>query len=273
MSNLAKRILTALVGIPVVAVLTYLGGWWFVGMTAMLIAGAQYEFYVMLSPRPTWRHIGIGILLGALIVCFQYLALSLQPVVLLILIGLIVYDTFNTSLKESWTNLAWMTAGVLYPAWFFSYAINLRLGWDDLLTQQESFQLLVGLLGIVWATDSLAYFTGRAFGKTPLAPSISPKKTWEGTMGGFFGAVAVAVLLKLYVLPFLSWQDALVCAVIGGIGGQIGDLVESRLKRICGVKDSGTILPGHGGILDRIDGLILVMPLYYLYLLHFGAFI
>ena len=272
MSNLAKRLLTAFIGIPIVAVLTYLGGWWFVGMVGLLMAGAQFEFYRMLSPRITWWHAGVGILLGALVVLHQYLSLNLQPLVLLILITLIVFDTFKTSLQESWSNLAWMVAGVLYPAWLFSFAVNLRLGWGDALTQLECVQLIVGLLVIVWATDSLAYFTGRTIGKTPFAPKISPKKTWEGTIGGFLGAVAAAVLLKLFVLAFLSWQDALVCAAIGGIGGQIGDLAESRLKRIFGVKDSGTILPGHGGILDRIDGLILVMPLYYLYLQYFGAF-
>lgn len=266
MSNLTKRILTALVGIPIVAFLTYQGGWFFIGLVVVLAAGAQYEFYRLLSPKMGWHHVFIGLALGVGLVLYHQLDFKYSLLALVALIVLIVWDTFDVESDESWSQLAWTIAGLLYPVWLFSHAIGLRLDWADLLTQQQSFWLIVGLLGIVWVTDSLAYFTGRAIGKTPLAPAISPKKTWEGTIGGFLGAVAVAVILKLTVLDFLSWQDALVCAAIGGIGGQIGDLAESRLKRIFGVKDSGNILPGHGGILDRIDGLILVIPLYYVYL-------
>ncbi|MFK7845876.1 MAG: phosphatidate cytidylyltransferase [Rhodothermales bacterium] len=272
MSNLTKRLLTALIGIPIVAVLTYLGDWWFVVLVAALVLDSQVEFYNMVSPRVSGRHLVTGLALGIVIVLKQYTGLDFLPIVLLLLIGLLVLDTFDTASEKNFNGFAWMATGVVYPALLFSFAINLRHGWGDALTHHEGFLLIVGLLLIVWATDSMAYFTGRAIGKTPLAPAISPKKTWEGTIGGFFGAVLVAILLKLYMLPFLSWQDAIICALIGGIGGQIGDLVESRLKRIYGVKDSGKILPGHGGVLDRIDGLVLVIPLYYLYLAHFAAF-
>ncbi len=271
MSNLTKRLLTGLIGAPTVFVLIYLGSWWFLGLVMLVVAGAQYEFYRVVAPEITKRHLFLGLLLGVGVVFWQYGMFNLEPVFVLALVLLVARDAFAVSVKDIWKNTATMLAGLFYPAYLFSFIINLRNGWDHVLTQRESFALLVCLLLLVWVTDSMAYFTGRSFGKTPLAPTISPKKTWEGTLGGFFSAVVVAVLLKIYVLHFLGWLDIFVCALIGGAIGQVGDLVESRLKRIYGVKDSGNILPGHGGILDRIDGLILVVPLYYLYLANFSS--
>lgn len=273
MSNLTQRILTALIGIPIVGVLTYLGGWWFVGLVVLIACGAQYEFYRMARPQLSRRHVVGGLLVGVLVVVQQYADVDLAPLMVLLLIGILAWDTFDRQMEAGWAKLTWMIAGLLYPVWLFGQIVNLRNDWTHILTREENLWLIVGLLLIVWTTDSLAYFTGKAIGKTPLAPAISPKKTWEGTLGGFTGALVMAVVLKLTVLGFFSWQDALVCAVIGGAGGQIGDLVESRLKRLYDIKDSGNILPGHGGLLDRIDGLILVIPLYYLYLSRFGGFI
>ena len=273
MSNLTQRLLTAALGIPVVALLTFLGGYWFVFMVALLVAGAQYEFYAIHSPRLSKRHFVCGLLIGLILVVQQAVTVDLLPLCLILLIGIFVFDTLDTRLENGWDELAWMMIGIFYPAVLFSFAVNLRNNWGEYLTDLESILLLGGLLVIVWVTDSMAYFTGRAIGKTPLAPNISPKKTWEGTLGGFAGAVLFAVALKLFLLPFLSWTNILVCALIGGIGGQVGDLVESRLKRSFGIKDSGNILPGHGGVLDRIDGLIFAFPLYYFYLSRFGAFL
>jgi phosphatidate cytidylyltransferase len=120
----------------------------------------------------------------------------------------------------------------------------------------------------IWAADTLAYVAGRALGKHKLAPSISPKKTWEGFIGGIVGAVLVGVALKYTWLGYLAWPHVIVLALIGGIVGPLGDLAESGFKRSVGVKDSGNVLPGHGGLLDRFDALILTAPLYYLYLAY-----
>lgn len=115
---------------------------------------------------------------------------------------------------------------------------------------------------LVWLTDSFAYFVGRSFGKHKLSPNLSPNKTWEGSVGGT--AIAVAVVVTLYALtnalPYAVW-NLVIMAILLSIAGQIGDLIESALKRHFGVKDSGRILPGHGGILDRFDSMLVVMPL------------
>jgi phosphatidate cytidylyltransferase len=125
-------------------------------------------------------------------------------------------------------------------------------------------KILLFALAITWAADTTAYFVGRAIGKHPLAPHISPKKTWEGSIASMFGSLVVAYAFSLWIripLPHL-----LIMAAIGNIAGQMGDLLESTYKRSAGVKDSGGLLPGHGGILDRIDALILCIPVIWYYM-------
>jgi phosphatidate cytidylyltransferase len=131
-------------------------------------------------------------------------------------------------------------------------------------------KLLLFALVITWAADSTAYFVGRAMGKHPLAPHISPKKTWEGSIGSMVGSLLVAWAFSYWIRIPLGHLVAM--AVIGNVAGQIGDLLESAYKRSAGVKDSGGLLPGHGGVLDRIDALILCIPViwYYVVLVNPG---
>jgi phosphatidate cytidylyltransferase len=137
----------------------------------------------------------------------------------------------------------------------------------------DAFILTVVLFLIGWATDTFAYYVGRSIGKRPLAPAVSPKKTWEGAIGGTLGALLAGVLLKLSILPFINWVHVLVLTLIVAVVGQLGDLAESRMKRAAGVKDSGRLLPGHGGMLDRFDALILAAPAAYLYLRYVAGII
>jgi phosphatidate cytidylyltransferase len=125
---------------------------------------------------------------------------------------------------------------------------------------------VLGIFVAIWMCDSGAYFAGRAFGRHKLFPRVSPNKTWEGAIAGFLAAVLAFVLFRQFLLPYLSLRDALVCGGIIGIFGQIGDLVESLLKRDAGVKDSSTLIPGHGGVLDRFDSLLFVAPLLFCFL-------
>jgi phosphatidate cytidylyltransferase len=128
----------------------------------------------------------------------------------------------------------------------------------------EGPKLLLFALVITWAADTTAYFVGRAIGKHPLAPHISPKKTWEGSAGSMIGSLLVAYGFSYWIhIPLIH---LLIMAVLGNIAGQMGDLLESAYKRSAGVKDSGGLLPGHGGVLDRIDALILCIPVIWYYL-------
>jgi phosphatidate cytidylyltransferase len=125
---------------------------------------------------------------------------------------------------------------------------------------------VLSIFGAIWLCDSAAYFAGRAFGRHKLFPRVSPNKTWEGALAGFAAAVLVFVLFQRLLLPYLSLRDAVVCGAVVGVFGQIGDLTESLLKRDAGVKDSSSLIPGHGGVLDRFDSLLFVAPLLYFYL-------
>jgi phosphatidate cytidylyltransferase len=148
-------------------------------------------------------------------------------------------------------------SGLLLVAFPWTYAIRLHGAGT------EGPQLLLFALVITWVGDSVAYFVGRAMGRHPMAPHLSPKKTWEGAVGSFAGSLAVAAVFTRWLsapLPHL-----LAMAAAGNAAGQVGDLLESAYKRSAGVKDSGGLLPGHGGVLDRIDALILTFPVVWYY--------
>lgn len=161
-------------------------------------------------------------------------------------------------LVESLPSAGISASGLLLVAFPLSFAVPLHALW--------SFgpRLLLFALVITWAADTFAYFAGRAFGKHALAPHISPKKTWEGSIVGLGGSLLVAYVFHFW-LP-IALPHLLAMATLGNIAGQAGDLLESACKRSAGVKDSGGLLPGHGGILDRIDALILCIPVIWYYL-------
>jgi phosphatidate cytidylyltransferase len=148
-------------------------------------------------------------------------------------------------------------SGLVLVAFPLSYAVRLH-SWGN-----EGRYLLLFALAITWAGDTAAYFVGRALGRNPLARHLSPKKTWEGSAGGFVGSLLVAILFSRWI--FAPLPHLLGMAAAGNIAGQVGDLLESAYKRSAGVKDSGSILPGHGGVLDRIDALVLAIPVVWYY--------
>src|SRR5690606_27484613 len=125
----------------------------------------------------------------------------------------------------------------------------------------DGFWLTAAVMVSVWGADTFAYAAGRLFGRHPLFPRVSPKKTWEGAAGGLLGAFAVIAGFKLAVLGVLGWGDVAALALCAGVAGPLGDLAESLFKRAAGVKDSGNWIPGHGGMLDRIDAACVAVPL------------
>lgn len=172
-----------------------------------------------------------------------------------ILVVLVLLHTVVKKTRFSFDDAGVLTLAMLYIGTGFHYFVTARA--DGLTT------LLYAML-IVWLTDSGAYMLGKRFGKHKLAPKVSPNKTWEGSIGG---TVAATIILAIYLWFFpvgYSWVVMIGLTLILSIVGQFGDLVESALKRFYGVKDSGKILPGHGGILDRFDSMLLVMPMLHL---------
>ncbi|WP_321390455.1 phosphatidate cytidylyltransferase [uncultured Desulfuromusa sp.] len=152
--------------------------------------------------------------------------------------------------------LGWITLGLVYLPFLLSHLMLLRLLPDG---RQWIFMTLI----VIMSCDSFAYFVGRKFGKRKLYQAVSPNKTIEGGVGGLVGAVFAIMLVKFTFLPILGFLDAVLIGLFLGVMGQLGDLFESLLKRACQVKDSGGIIPGHGGMLDRLDSLLFAFPVVY----------
>lgn len=269
MSNLLLRVLTAVIGVPLIVGVTYLGGEAFVALVAVAALASQYELYGLAEQGGTRPLKWLGLLLG-LIAIFAHM--GIWGVHLLVLGVLLILAT--TPFRDDDRPLASAATtifGVVYPAALLAFLIPLRMGGGPGLSEADAFWLTLTVFLLVWSADTFAYFVGKAIGKHPLAPKVSPKKTWEGAVGGAVGAIVVAAVLRLTLLDFLPWGHLLVVALVCGALSQIGDLAESKMKRAVGAKDSGTLLPGHGGLLDRLDALILAVPLVYVYLALVGV--
>jgi len=156
--------------------------------------------------------------------------------------------------------------GIVYCGFLATYLAKLKL-----LDPTQGGDTVLIVLIIAWVADTGGYFAGRFLGKAKLYEAVSPKKTWAGAWGGIAGSVLGVVVLKLFFATWLTWVDVFALAIPGGILGQLGDLAESLIKRSVGVKDSGSLLPGHGGILDRIDAVLFIAPYVYGYLLARGV--
>ena len=265
MSNLAQRILTGLAGAAVVVAALWVGGWPFTLLVAAIAAAAQFELYGLVSaggPRPL---VAYGLLFGlaaAVWPVFDQAALALAVG----LVGLplaVLFVRRETPLLDA----AGTAFGVLYPAALASALLVIRESDAPWLVGDDAAWLTVAVLFGVWAADTFAYAAGRTMGKTPLFARVSPKKTWEGSAGGALGGVLFMAGFKLAVLDtVLTWGDVAVIGLVVGAVSQLGDLAESHFKRSVGVKDSASWLPGHGGLLDRVDAAVVAVPLVAIYL-------
>jgi phosphatidate cytidylyltransferase len=265
---LKYRVITGAVGVPLVILAIWFGDpWpWFTLLIAAAALAGTYEFYKMANFDRREPFLYLGLLCSlALVLSPHYRNPDVLPVVITatILISLI-WLLCRPSKEGTFRNWAWTIVGALYVGWMLSHWLSLR-GLED----GRNWVYLAILT--TFANDTGAFFIGRARGKRKLAPAISEGKTWEGAIGGLIcailGAMVIATVLNL-ISPFTFryWQIILLGFLVG-LFAQLGDLVESLLKRNMGVKESGNLLPGHGGILDRFDSLIFVGAVVYYYVI------
>ena len=263
-TNSTLRILTGLVGIPAVLGLIYLGGWPFAVAVIGVGMIAQGELYALAAGGEMRPYQGFGLIFGGFILAQPMLA-ALLPLTGVLVAGMLLLLLSFPFLRDDdlFRNAGATLFGVIYPSFLFSFLIRVRLYGPE--TTSDGFWLTLLLFLLIWAADTFAYFVGKHFGRRLFFPRISPKKTWEGFFGGLLGAIGVAMLVVFTLPTPFGPIDGLALAAVAGIGGPLGDLAESRLKRAVGAKDSGHILPGHGGLLDRFDALLVAAPLFWAY--------
>jgi phosphatidate cytidylyltransferase len=274
-----NRIITAVIFLPFL-IASILVPWLqllFVALAAAAMVFALYEFYVLAKKRDMKPDIGAGFLGSAALFTIFYFAepgrdldfSMIQLTVLVLTAGVLIAATFRGAPFDRIIASSGATIlGVLYIVLLGGHLVAVRMGFE----QKLSAHLLSFFFLVLMGADTGAYYAGRAFGKHKLAPKISPGKTWEGVIGGMLAALALATVSHFWFFRELPLKWALLLAAVMMILGVLGDLSESALKRSAGAKDAAKILPGHGGVLDRLDSLLFNAPLiYYFARLYFGS--
>jgi phosphatidate cytidylyltransferase len=264
-SDLVRRVLVAAVGVPILVSMFWLGGPYLLFGILVIAAGGTKEFLEMQKQKGLhpWKWFGTAASLIWCIWVHQFgIGHSLFPILFLFLTSLLL-PLFSHRTETRFNDGLLTFAGVFYAGFLGSFALVIRNFSNSGGSDGKKIALLVLLA--IWATDIAAYFVGRFFGKRHPFPTISPSKTGAGFVGGLAGALCTTYLgANLFGLSSVS--AGLGIGIIVGVGAQVGDLVESMMKRDAGVKDSSSVIPGHGGILDRFDSFLFAFPLVYMYL-------
>ncbi len=258
-NNLSQRIFTALIGALALIAACSFSEWTYFIVFFLICTFSILEFYTLAGLDGMLPLKFFGTLNALLIYSLsffienQLLDRRFYFIIFPMLVLIFLIKLYRNE-KKPFTNIAYTFLGIFYIGMPFAL-----LNFIVFSKGSYNYQIIVGLLLLLWATDTGGYFAGVKFGRTKLFKRISPKKTWEGMIGSFILAMAAAFFLCLYfdILPVFDW---FIIAFFIVIAGTYGDLVESLFKRSLEIKDSGNVLPGHGGFLDRFDGLLLSMP-------------
>lgn len=272
MNNLTQRIITAIIGAAFVIAAILYSEWTFILLLSLIVVLGLLEFYGLFKSDGKSPQKLIGIVLGILPFAVPLLqsltgiAINLLPFILILPSFIFIRELYSKH-EQPFVNVAVTLLGVIYIAlpFFLFYLISFQ-GSDNSVYHPET---ILGFLFILWASDTGAYFAGRFLGKHKLFERVSPKKTWEGVVG----AIVLAGLTAYFTAGFATNLNLMNWMIIAGIivlTGTLGDLVESLFKRSIKIKDSGSLLPGHGGILDRFDGLFLAAPFVFFYLMLYA---
>jgi len=306
MNNLTQRIITAAIAIPIIILICMAGGLYFFLFVAVVSGIALIEFYNLAAAKGAKPLVVMGVIAGFFVnLSFYYPKLHtfvvgwfdsmgmaipfpsqsqlLGIILILMIVVMCLIELFRGN-GSALLNLSTTIMGILYISMFFGTFIGIRelfivadppvahyfvasIGAidGDAVYRFGGFTV-ISIFAMIWICDSAAFHFGMSMGKHKLFPRVSPNKSWEGAIFGFIFAIISAIAAKYLVLEYLPIIGAVVIGIIVGTIGQLGDLVESLLKRDAGVKDSSTLIPGHGGAFDRFDSLLLVSPLVYLYL-------
>jgi phosphatidate cytidylyltransferase len=267
-SNLALRLLTAAVTVPLILYSLFAGPpWLFPSLTALVCLLGSFELFTMVAPA----HLSLrlwGVCATLLVFARASDVLperwTVPVLVAVTCSGLLITLARAAPVESAGLRSGWALAGPLYLGSLFGAIVLL------FKHPQGGEWVVLAMLYAFWS-DTAGYFVGRSFGKHRLYPVVSPKKTVEGSLGGLGGALVGGLIAHFWFLPELPLLNAIVLSLVAAAAGQAGDLCESLIKRSVGVKDSGKLLPGHGGILDRVDALLFTSAVVFLYVLAFAG--
>ena len=261
-----ERLLVGFIGIPVLVGAIWDGFPYFTLLIGVSALCGLWEFYKLTTSIGVRVFAPLGILWTVLFVANGQLTAQEGNFTLFLIGGLLLTTFVSASIHSRfshgsiWLNWLFTAAGPLYVGLLLSHALMLREGGNGLYNGRD---WLIYATFVTFATDSGALFFGTAIGRHRLVPTISPGKTWEGAIAGLICAIVASILLvQVLTLQVSIWHQILFGLLLG-VAAQVGDLVESNLKRLAGVKDTSSLIPGHGGILDRIDSLVVTIPVTY----------
>lgn len=284
-----NRIITAAIALPILIAsiiyppLKYL----FVALAVAAIVVALYEFWFLSKRVGAKPDIVVGYAATAAMLVVFFYGEQLLPLLLLIIPALVIAALVAEMLRgapfdKMILSVGSTVLGVLYVVMLGGYLVSVRTGFVEAIPTEAGYwvgeriidktlstHLLSFFFLVLMGSDTGAYYTGRAFGKHKLAPNISPGKTWEGAIGGMAASLLMAALAHFWFFPELALSAALPLAAVMNVLGVVGDLTESALKRGAKAKDAAQILPGHGGLLDRLDSLLFNAPLLYYFALYY----
>lgn len=267
LNNLTSRVIVALIGIPLIVALCIIGKIPFLIFILLVGLISFNEFTMMLKSKNSFPNKLIGLIAVTIIIINEYKSFIDYHIFLVALILVLLLLELFRNKASAINNVGSTLLGIFYIGIFSAAIIDLREFYaESYFTYTQGGYLILSILISIWLCDSAAYFIGSAYGLHKLMLRVSPKKSWEGAVAGFIFSVIGMVASKSLMLEFLSTFDAIIIGIIVGVFGQIGDLVESLIKRDANVKDSSSLIPGHGGILDRFDSLLFSAPIIYLYL-------
>lgn len=269
LGNTSTRVIVSIIAIPLIIGGSLVGGIPFLIFTLGIALISFWEFSEMVKKKEAYPNFVLGSLVIVSIILNVYFKfLEFYVLFLFASIIILISELFRNK-ASAIINVAVTFLGILYLGLFSSSILLIReIFSESELLYSEGGYLIISIMIAIWICDSAAFFIGSAFGKHKLFPRVSPNKSWEGAIAGFVFAIVSMIAAKAIFLDILTLTDSIIIGTIVGTVGQIGDLVESLVKRDAGVKDSSAIIPGHGGIFDRFDSLLFTAPVVYIYL-HF----
>jgi phosphatidate cytidylyltransferase len=274
--DLTRRLITALLFIPALIIIALEGRIYFLLLIELGIGIGTFEFYTILEARGLKPYKSLGIAAALLLGCNSYFHSHIFTflTITVLVVALSVSELFRRQLDQAIFHITSTVYGVMYVGWLMSHLILLRE--MPKVTSHPAYHLgaSYALLPFVltWPCDSAAFFLGKRFGMHKLLERVSPGKTWEGAIAGGLTAVGAAFIYqKWFHASYLSNFDCIALGVLIGLAAPVGDFVESLIKRDANLKDSSATIPGHGGVLDRFDSILITAPIVYYYLRFFAA--